>query len=265
MSIRNQFNIIKDLITNTDAIALFAGAGMGVDSGLEQYRSTDGTWTKHIEHAGQKIKLIDLMTHAAFEEQPTLAWSFIQSQIKKYSTTEPHIGFSLLLDLIKEKDYFVITSNIDAHFQKAGYDPLKIYECHGSIFNMQCLDILERDIFPTPFNEPIPKCPKCGGNCRPNVMLFGDWLWIPENSIRQQLRYIEWQKKNKNKTILIIEIGAGKTIATIRKQAESLAESKHTLIRVNPKDFEVTKPNYIGFEMGALEWIEIINFYFKTS
>lgn len=56
-----------------------------------------------------------------------------------YRYTKPHEGFSILLEIAKKKkDYFVVTSNVDGQFQKAGFNPDKLYEIHGSIHHVQC-------------------------------------------------------------------------------------------------------------------------------
>ena len=167
------FNHIADLIKKADAIAIFAGAGMGVDSGLEQFRGADGLWTKYITINEHKVKYQDLMTHHAFEKYPEKAWALVGSLIDNYTHIAPHDGFLQLLDIIKEKEYFVVTSNCDEHFQKAGFEELRIMECHGSIFYMQCMNHLEKEIWLTPkmnidfenfeVKDSLPKCPHCGG------------------------------------------------------------------------------------------------------
>ncbi len=261
------FQAVK-LIKNADAIAVFAGAGMGVDSGLEQYRGKGGLWTKSIVVNNEKVNYQDLLTHDAFDKTPEQSWAFVASLIEKYTRTIPHKGYTQLLDILKEKEYFIVTSNCDEHFQKAGFDELRHWECHGSIFNMQCMDILERDIYKTPLLsiDPItqtliggvPKCPKCGLNCRPNMYLFYDWFWVSNNSVAQQIRYNSWQKeiKEKKNKIVAIEIGAGKTIDTIRKTARRFTNDTIPLIRINPYDFEIENPNEISVGNGAKEFFE---------
>jgi len=71
------------LISNAEAVLIYAGAGMSVDSGLEQYRGNDGLWTKYLDIEGHQIKYIDLMTHMAFDETPkSLGFgSFIDEEI----------------------------------------------------------------------------------------------------------------------------------------------------------------------------------------
>ena len=261
---------ISKLIYDADAIAVFAGAGMSVDSGLEAFRGNDGLWTKKLMLDGKEVNYYDLMSHSAFVETPNEAWGLIAYLMEKYTETTPHDGYFKLLELLKSKEYFVVTSNVDEHFLKAGFAEMNIFECHGSIFQMQCLDVTEKEIWLTPnisldkekmlALNPLPKCPICNSNCRPNSYLFGDWFWVSTRSSHQQTRFNNWAKSVKEKylNVLAIEFGAGKTINTIRKASENFAGDKFTLIRCNPNDFEVSKPNHIGVSVGAKEFFEMI-------
>jgi len=264
LTLRNSYRTIRE----AEAIVVFAGAGIGVDSGLEQYRGEDGLWTKSLLINDKQILYQDLLCHESFDKMPEQSWSFIAWLIDKYKNTILHNGFKILLDLVKEKEYFVVTTNCDEQFQKAGFDTDRIWECHGSIFNMQCMDILERNVFKTPVLKidkermellsHVPKCPTCGLNCRPNMYLFYDWFWVSNNSVAQQIRYNKWQKeiKSTNKKIIALEIGAGKTIDTLRKAARNFIGEEIPLIRINPFDFEVESHKHCGIAMGAKEFFE---------
>ena len=260
MNLSRAINLIKE----ADAVAIFAGAGMSVDSGLNPFRGEDGLWMKSMILEGKAYNHLDLMSHDAFIDTPKIAWEFILNLREKYHQTKPHEGYFKLLEILKDKEHFIVTSNIDEHFVKAGFDEHRIFECHGSINYMQCLDILEREVWLTPDIHPmkletnnLPICPNCGSVCRPNVLLFGDWFWIPIRSIHQQIRYNNWSKeiKEKKKSIIAIEIGAGKTIRTIRKTAETFASNNYPLIRVNPYDFDIKKPNHISIQMNAKDFL----------
>ncbi len=267
IEIEHTLQTVAELVKNADAVAIFAGAGMGVDSGLEQYRGSDGLWTKSIKINNSDIMYYDLMNHNAFEEMPEKAWGFIGSLIERYDSIKPHEGFTKLLELLSGKEYFVVTSNCDEHFQKAGYNENNILECHGSIYYMQCMDIKEKEIWLTPqikvnkesvtAEDPLPLCPNCNSNCRPNLFLFGDWFWVSTRSVHQQLRFNSWCKeiKLKYKNILAIEIGAGKAIPTIRNAAERFSENKYPLVRINPNDFEIRSNSHISIPKGAKESI----------
>lgn len=129
----NAINLIKE----ADAVAIFAGAGMSVDSGLNPFRGDDGIWTKSIIIEGKTYNHLDLMSHHAFIETPKIAWEFMLNLREKYHQTSPHEGYYKLLEILKDKEHFIVTSNIDEHFLKAGFDENRIFECHGSLNYMQ--------------------------------------------------------------------------------------------------------------------------------
>lgn len=113
---------------------------MGVDSGLPDFRGNQGMWRAYPELGKQRIDFTEIANPAAFKFQPNLAWGFYGHRLALYRQTLPHQGFHLLKQLAEKLalPYFVFTSNVDGHFQKAGFDPNQIYECHGSIHHLQC-------------------------------------------------------------------------------------------------------------------------------
>lgn len=258
------------LIQKADAMVIFAGAGMGVDSGLEQYRGEDGLWTKALEVNGQPINYYDLMTPLAFKKEPGLAWGLIGYLTEKYMDTDPHEGFVILRELLYSKEYFIVTSNIDQQFQKAGFSKERIFEFHGSIFRTQCGERLECGTWETPDVKldsenitalpPLPVCPVCNNYCRPNIHLFDDENFASEISAEQQFRYMEWRSRIESSFnhIVALEIGAGLTIPTIRWYAERFAGDNYPLIRVNPDDSQSDQSNHYAIPIGAADYLRNI-------
>ena len=105
----------KKILQEADALFITAGAGMGVDSGLPDFRGEEGFW-----HAYPKAKALGLEFEALanpqwFEDDPKLAWAFYGHRLHLYRDTVPHEGFKKLLELSYTKKYvsFVFTSNVD--------------------------------------------------------------------------------------------------------------------------------------------------------
>ncbi|MEA2017394.1 MAG: Sir2 family NAD-dependent protein deacetylase [Campylobacterota bacterium] len=276
----------EQYIKDADAILITAGAGMGVDSGLPDFRGTKGFWKAYppIEKLG--LSFSDMANPLWFEEKPSLAWAFYGHRLNLYRDTVPHDGFKMLLDLVKEKNdnYFIYTSNVDGQFQKAGFDNDKIYEVHGSIHHLQCskscLLNLSNNISPSrPLNKfqiweadseyidvdmdkfeakNIPLCENCGEVARPNILMFGDWNWNSQRASKQEAKYNTWRKRNKTKKIAIIEIGAGTSIPTIRIEGQQLSSIyKNTkLIRINPREYEMKKNIGFSIPFGGLEGLK---------
>ncbi len=269
-----QINIeqAKKIIQEADAILITAGSGMGVDSGLPDFRGTAGFWKAYpvIKNLGYSFS--EMANPAWFHKDPELAWAFYGHRLNLYRETTPHDGFYMLLDLVKEKneDYFIYTSNVDGQFQKAGFDEEKILEIHGTIHHFQCTcskhgiwsakdEKVEVDMQKFKALN-IPKCIECGGTARPNIMMFGDWDWLAKRSDKQEALYNRWIKNIANKKLAIIEIGAGVAIPSVRMKGERISKQhpNATLIRINPRDFEVYLEKDISIPLGGLEGIKQI-------
>ncbi len=259
------------LLKKADALLVTAGAGMGVDSGLPDFRGDEGFWKAYPPMAKLGISFVEMANPWWFERDPSLAWGFYGHRLNLYRRTVPHAGFNLLLDIARQKrdGYFVFTSNVDGQFQIAGFDEDRIEECHGSLHHLQCLrpcsqDIwearaVEPDIDETQFRarDPLPRCPRCGALARPNVLMFNDWDWIPHRTRQQSERFRRWlEGLSKNgSSLAVVELGAGKAVATVRMTSEGIARGeKATLIRINPRDNDVPT-GHIAIQCGAEQGI----------
>jgi NAD-dependent SIR2 family protein deacetylase len=264
----------REIIKSAEAILITAGAGMGVDSGLPDFRGNEGFWNAYppIRHLG--ISFYEMANPVWFEQNPKLAWAFYGHRLNLYRKTTPHDGFSRLLQLVRDKqyNYFIFTSNVDGHFQKAGFFDDKIEECHGSINHFQCrkpcsdaiwdASAIKVIVDETKFEalEPLPRCAKCGSIARPNVLMFGDWLWNGERTQQQSEQFSEWfdQVISNKQKLVIIEAGAGTAVATVRHLSERIASSSNTtLIRINPRDSHVPE-GHLSIPLNAAEGIRQI-------
>ena len=227
-------------VKDADALFITAGAGIGVDSGLPDFRGNSGFWKAYPPIAKLGKSFSEMADPVWFHKDPEIAWAFYGHRLNLYRETIPHDGFSKLLDLGQNKKYgyFVFTSNVDGQFQKAGFDDDLIEECHGSIHHLQCIKPCANDIWD--FGDenvevdmevfratgPLPKCINCGGLARPNILMFGDWNWIPYRSNAQGERLHNWLQSlvSRNASLAIIEMGAGHAVPTVRLQSERAAE-----------------------------------------
>ncbi len=274
MDIEKNIEKAKEALKYADAVLISAGAGMGVDSGLPDFRGTEGFWRAYPVAKKLGLRFEELANPRWFQENPKLAWAFYGHRLNLYRKTEPHEGFYILRKLGESKKggYFVFTSNVDGQFQKAGYDEKKIVEIHGSIHYLQCTkpctddiwsaDNVEIDIDMSTFEakEPLPSCIHCKSIARPNILMFGDWSWIPDRTAQQEFRFERWLEKIEymNYRLVIVEIGAGKAVPTVRLTSERISSSLDaTLIRINPRDYDVPS-GHISIPLGGLEGIKRI-------
>ena len=263
-----------EAIKNSDALFITAGAGIGVDSGLPDFRGNSGFWREYpaIEKLGKSFS--EMANPVWFEKDPKIAWAFYGHRLNLYREINPHIGFDILLKAAQEKKhgYFVFTSNVDGQFQKAGFDGDKIDECHGSIHHLQCskpcnhniwsAESTEIDVDMSIFeaNEPFPFCPSCGSIARPNILMFGDWGWLSDRSAKQSSDLNNWlyNLEQNNVKTTIIEMGAGRAIPTVRMKSQQVFRSlRADFIRINPRDYDAPQ-GAIEIELGAKEGIERI-------
>ena len=268
---KENISTLKTLIEESEAIIITAGAGMGVDSGLPDFRGNEGFWKAYPPIAKLGYEFTEMANPSLFETNPHLAWGFYGHRLKLYRETIPHEGFNLLLELVKKKNsnYFVFTSNVDGQFQKAGFEEDKMYEVHGSIHHLQCteqctqsiwrnnLDNLEIDMDRLE-SKSLPQCKNCSNLSRPNILMFGDWSFIGSRSDEQARRFHNWMMENKGKKTVIIEVGAGNAIPTIRSFGDRLSrtEENTTLIRINPREYDVLDEKNIGIASGGVEGIK---------
>lgn len=264
----------KQIISECDAVLITAGAGMGVDSGLPDFRGNEGFWQAYPVAKARGLSFEELANPTWFESDPALAWAFYGHRLNLYRETIPHEGFALLRELCRSKrdDYFVVTSNVDGQFQKAGFDANKICEIHGSIHHFQCTKdkchgiwsahevkvLVDMEVFKA--LEPLPVCPECGSMARPNILMFGDWDWLSSRTFAQTDRFDRWKREVAAEKIkvAVIEIGAGTAIPSIRRMSENTAKQFNTsLIRINPREYQGLD-NTIKLPFGGVEGIKAI-------
>jgi NAD-dependent SIR2 family protein deacetylase len=263
-----------DVIANADALLITAGAGMGVDSGLPDFRGPEGFWKAYPAIAKLGLSFSQMANPTWFETDPALAWAFYGHRLQLYRRTIPHAGFQLLLRAAaqKPKGYFIFTSNVDGQFQKAGFAADRIVECHGSIHHLQCTQNCTQEIWDAAGAEitideslfratgKLPRCKHCAELARPNILMFGDPIWQSQRSDAQESDFTRWIRdpKGHSTRLAIVEIGAGPAIPTVRYTSERMAAwTGGTLIRINPREPEVPA-GHLSVALNAAEGLQRI-------
>jgi len=236
------------LIESADSLLIGAGAGMGVDSGLPDFRGSQGFWRAYPLLEDRRLTFEDLANGDLFYDEPELAWWFYGHRFSLYKKTIPHNGFNILKRWCDSKlnKNFIFTSNVDGHFQKTGFSDDEIIECHGSINHLQCSNKCNDKIWAlenlnfnidknsTSVNGTLPLCPNCGGVARPNILMFNDDYWISSRTNNKRENFNNWYDNILGKKTVAIELGAA--IPSVRRQCNSFAPN---LIRINPRDYFV--------------------------
>lgn len=261
---KEAFAKARELLRQTDGLLITAGAGMGIDSGLPDFRGAEGFWNAYPALGRAKIQFEAIANPDAFHILPEVAWGFYGHRLNLYRNTAPHEGFTLLRWMAERmtNGAFVLTSNVDGQFQKAGFCDEQVCEVHGSIHHLQCMEPCHKLSWPADefvpeldeencklLNEP-PWCPRCSEMARPNVLMFGDWSWVSMRQQQQEQRLQAWLDRCTSP--LLIEIGAGTAIPTLRRFADRIGAA---MIRINsnPEEAGVALARDVSIPLGALE------------
>jgi NAD-dependent SIR2 family protein deacetylase len=260
-------------VASAEALLIGAGAGMGVDSGLPDFRGNKGFWRAYPPYEKRGLKFKALANPHWFVREPTLAWGFYGHRLNLYRSTRPHAGFQILRTWASRMRHgvFVFTSNVDGQFQRAGFDNDRIVEVHGSIDWMQCTQSIGHGLFSVESFQidvdestmrargPLPTCPTCGSLVRPNILMFDDTDWDRSRRTAQLARFYRWMQELSGARLVIIECGAGTAIPSVRHQCEQVARDDDAiLIRINPREPSVPT-GHISLPLGAQGTLQAIN------
>lgn len=246
---------IKDLINNADAILIGAGAGLSSSAGIDYSKETF------------KKKFPELISNYGMSDMYTSSFYEFKTEEERWNYWAKHINYSYieplplktyinLFKLVKDKDYFVITTNVDGQFIKSGFAKDRVFEVQGSYGKIQCSVgchnklyddvLLVKEILKSKDNlridsNLIPICPVCKGkmevNIRKDSFFIEDDNWHKLNNT-----YEKFINDNKNKKLILLELGVGfNTPSIIRFPFEEMTYKYHnvTLIRINDKYTDV--------------------------
>lgn len=242
----------KQAIEQADYIIIGAGAGLSTAAGLLY---SGEKFKKDFKEFIEKYHFEDLYS-ASFYNFKTQEekWAFFAKMIKlnRYNET-PLKLYQELYEIVKNKEYFVLSTNVDGQFYNSGFDRKKVFEIQGDYSYLQCenachnklynnRDLVEKWLQNTkdceiPSNL-IMKCPVCGGNMDMNLRKDENFVQ-DSNWYNMSQKYEGFLDKTKNKNVVLLEIGVGfNTPGIIRFPFEQMTANnvKTTLIRIN-KDY----------------------------
>jgi len=244
---------VKNLISKADYVLIGAGSGLSTAAGLEYFGES---FEKNFKEFIEKYNFPDLYS-ASFYDFNTQEekWAFFAKMIfLNRFNKEPLKLYQEIYCL--EKDYFVITTNVDGQFEKAGFEKERVFETQGDYAYLQCENACHNKLYynydlvnewlkntkdcKIPSNL-VPKCPVCGGNMEMNLRKDANFVQ-DENWYKQDKRYGEFLNKSQDKNLLLLEIGVGfNTPGIIRFPFEQMVYNNiHTnLVRIN-KDYAFT-------------------------
>ena len=156
-----------EAIVRRGGTAALTGAGISVASGIPDFRSPGGVWTKYEPR--------DYATLDAFQRNPERVWVFLREVGDLLARARPNAGHRALADLERSSLLAgVATQNIDALHQAAG--SRRVIELHGSSARLRCIACGQEIARDAVLHGLVPRCPYCGGLVKPDVVLFGELL-----------------------------------------------------------------------------------------
>ena len=178
----DQIAKLKEIVDNSDNIVFFGGAGVSTESGIPDFRSVDGLYHQKYDYPPETI-----LSHTFYRSKPEEFFRFHKDKMLCLSA-KPNAAHLKLAQWEKEgKLKAVITQNIDGLHQAAG--SREVLELHGSVLRNYCEQCGEfYDAEYMLHAEGVPKCKKCGGPIKPDVVLYEEGL--DQNTINKAVQYI---------------------------------------------------------------------------
>ena len=167
------------------SVVVLTGAGISTDSGIPDFRGPQGLWTKN----PKAERMSDLRYYVNDPEVRRLAW---QNRIRSPAwTAEPNAGHRALVELQRRGTlHALLTQNIDELHQRAGIDPAKVVELHGTLRRYACLECgaggpMEEALERVRAGDEDPACEHCSGILKSATISFGQAL-VPEDIARAE-------------------------------------------------------------------------------
>lgn len=225
-----QIEMLKKVLDECDAVVIGAGAGLSAAAG---FTYSGERFDKYFADFKAKYGFDDMYYGGFYpyktEEEFWAYWSryiFINRYLDA-----PNDVYNKLLELVKDKDYFVLTTNVDHCFQKAGFDKKRLFYTQGDYGLFQCSGPCCQETFDNEGmikamyeqqkdmkipSELIPKCPRCGRTLTTNLRADNKFVQN-EGWYKASERYNDFIRRHKNADILFLELGVGYNTPVIIK------------------------------------------------
>ncbi len=243
----------KNLIAEADVLVIGAAAGLSEAAGLHY---GGPRFRQHFSDYMERYGLTDMYSSAFYPfASPEEKWAYWARhiQLNRYGESLPL--YRELHELVKDKETFVITTNVDGQFAKAGFDESSLFEVQGNYGEFQCSLPCQQEVFPNQelveamlkasqdFKIPsslIPHCPRCQSPLTTHLRVNETFVET-QNWHQQEAAYLAFLQANAEKKIVFLELGVGYNTPTIIKfpfERLNAALPASSLIRLNLEDPE---------------------------
>lgn len=217
-----QIKRLKTALSNADAVVIGAGAGLSTAAG---YTYSGKRFKEYFSDFEKKYGFHDMYSGGFYPyKKPEEMWAFWSRNIMANRYTDPPEPiYEKLLSIVKDKDYFVITTNVDHCFQKAGFDKKRLFYTQGDYGLFQCsvpccnetfdnekavMEMFQRQRNMEIPSELVPVCPRCGKPLTMNLRT-DDTFVEDEGWHKAAERYVDFIRSRKGSRMLFLELGVG--------------------------------------------------------
>ena len=268
MTFETRLKAVKSALETADFVLIGAGAGFSAAAGLTYSGSR---FTNNFQPFIKKYGMTDMYSAGFYPfTKPEQKWAYWAKHVY-HNRWQPDALplYRALFDLVKDKNYFVLTTNVDAQFEKAGFDSNRLFAMQGDYGKLQCKNACHDTLYsneslvkqwlvetdeetleiPTAL---VPHCPKCGAEMTMHLRVDGTFV---ENADwhAAQARYANFAEKALHGKSVYLELGVGfNTPAIIRYPFEQMVyhNPNALLVRLNrdyPEGFVETKDKTVAF------------------
>ncbi len=218
------------LIQSSEYTLFFTGAGISTLSGIPDFRSANGIYSKKWHN----IPVEEVLSIDCFRQHPELFYEWAQDFVYSADKFAPNVVHNVIAELEKRNlCHGVYTQNIDRLHQRAGSK--KVYELHGSAATYHCINchaaFPATQIDPVAKQSKVPYCPHCHGPIKPDIVFYGEML--DENLLAQA-------DKELSQADLLIVLGSSLTVypAAAMPQITYRSGGKVVIVNANPTQFD---------------------------
>ncbi|MBD5646714.1 MAG: Sir2 silent information regulator family NAD-dependent deacetylase [Desulfovibrio sp.] len=249
---------VSAALAGAEAVLIGGGAGLSAASG--------------IDYSGEAFRraFADFIARYGFSDLYSSGFYPFPTEAERWAYWARHVDYAAvrplamplyvqLLDLVRDKEYFVITTNVDAQFEKAGFAPERLFAVQGDYREMQCATACHRKVYSnleavkrilettkdmTIPESSVPRCPVCGGRMEMHLRIDEHFI-EDEKWHKAARRYEEFLSRHARGKIVLLELGVGfNTPTIIRYPFEELAffNQSALLVRLNQENIPARLP-----------------------
>lgn len=251
-----QIEALNALLNGAEAVVVGTGAGLSAAGGFTYHgpRFTDH-YQKFIEAYG----FLDML-HAALYDFPTWEtyWAFESEFIlMNYWNTNPLVTYTDLASILRDKNYFILSTNADNRYRLNDFDMDRVFQMQGEYGKMQCTKQCHNTLYDDEAlmwrmvdeqadlkipSDLIPRCPKCGAPLEMNKRDAARGMVEDEQFVRQRQAYEDFMSQHEGKQVLFLEIGVGFTTPQFIKRPfqEAVARNpKAQYVTLNARNYQL--------------------------